>query len=220
MNITDPAMIADFLSKHSDVDTIVHLAAIASIPWCENDKSSAWNTNVMGTRYLLEGVKKYKNIKKFIYLQTACIFSGEDDFFYDEDSIPNPKHYYGLTKLIAEEIVKSFNDDNLQTIIVRTNFTTMPWEYPKAFVDRYGTYLFAQWVAKWIKEIFALETQLPIIHLCWDRELSMYDYAKAWWSNVGMITITEYNGTLLTKRMSLSTKYWKTYCLEDSDFND
>jgi nucleoside-diphosphate-sugar epimerase len=56
---------------------------------------------------------------------------------YDEDSIPAPKHYYGITKLVAEEIVKSYNDDNFQTIIVRTNFTTMPWEYPKAFTDRF-----------------------------------------------------------------------------------
>jgi nucleoside-diphosphate-sugar epimerase len=56
---------------------------------------------------------------------------------YDEDSIPSPKHYYGMTKLIAEEIIKSYNSDNFQTTIARTNFTTMPWEYPKAFTDRF-----------------------------------------------------------------------------------
>jgi dTDP-4-dehydrorhamnose reductase len=56
---------------------------------------------------------------------------------YDEDSIPNPKHFYGLTKLIAEEIVKTYNSSKLQTYIVRTNFTTMPWEYEKAFTDRF-----------------------------------------------------------------------------------
>lgn len=63
---------------------------------------------------------------------------------YDEDSLPNPKHYYGLTKLLAEEIVKSYNAEHFKTIVTRTNFTTMPWEYPKAFTDRYGTYLFAE----------------------------------------------------------------------------
>jgi dTDP-4-dehydrorhamnose reductase len=42
---------------------------------------------------MLEIARK-KKVKKFLYLQSACIFSGEDDFMYDEDSIPDPKHYY------------------------------------------------------------------------------------------------------------------------------
>jgi hypothetical protein len=46
--------------------------------------------------------------------------------------------------MIAEEIVKTYNSISMHTIVVRTNFTSMPWEYPKAFTDRFGTYLFAQ----------------------------------------------------------------------------
>jgi len=218
MDINNPEMIKDFISLHKP-EIIIHLAALASIPKCEENKTLAWNTNVLATRNIVE-IAKDLWVKKFLYLQSACIFSWEDDFMYDEDSIPSPKHYYGITKLIAEEIIKSYNDENFQTIIARTNFTTMPWEYPKAFTDRFWTYLFAQWVVKWLVEILESETKLPIIHICWDKEISMYDYAKLGWSNVEPLTMEEYSWIWLTKKMSLTTKYWHTYKIEDSNFND
>ena len=218
MDITNIEMIENFI-KNKKPEIIIHLAALASIPKCEENKALAWNTNVIATRNIVKLWKKYW-VKKFIYLQSACIFSWEDDFLYDEDSIPSPKHYYGMTKLIAEEIIKSYNDENFQTIIARTNFTTMPWEYQKAFTDRFWTYLFAQWVVKWIKEIIETETKLPIIHICWDKEISMYEYAKLGWSSVEPMTIADYNWPALTRKMSLKTKYWHTYKIEDSDFND
>lgn len=218
MDIRDIKMIEDYIMMHKP-DIIIHLAALASIPKCEEDKTLAWNTNVVATKNIVEISKKY-GVKKFIYLQSACIFSGEDDFMYDEDNTPAPKHYYGLTKLVAEEIIKSYNSHDFQTIIARTNFTTMPWEYPKAFTDRFGTYLFAQWVAKWIQEIIDSNTKLPIIHICGEREISMYEYAKLGWSDVEAMTLSDYHWPALTRNMSLTTKYWHTYKIEESDFND
>lgn len=219
MDITNPELIKNFINSHKP-EIVIHLAALASIPKCEENKTLAWNTNVIATRNIVEIAKNSWYIKKIIYLQSACIFSWEDDFMYDEDSIPSPKHYYGITKLVAEEIIKSYNSNEFQTIIARTNFTTMPWEYPKAFTDRFGTYLFAQWVVKWIKEIIESDTKLPIIHICWDKEISMYEYAKLGWSNVEKITLEEYSWVWLTRKMSLTTKYWHKYKIEESDFND
>lgn len=220
MDITDSKSIEDFLAK-TKPEIVIHLAALATIPGCENDKELAWKTNVLWVRTMVEISKNRGTVKKFLYLQSACIFSWEDDFMYDEDSIPNPKHYYGFTKAIAEEIVKSYNSESFQTIIARTNFTTMPWEYPKAFTDRYGTYLFAQWVVKWIKEIVESDTRLPVIHICGEREISMYDYAIMGGSKkVEPMTLVDYKWPPLTRRMSLTTKYWKSYKIQDSDFND
>lgn len=50
-----------------------------------------------------------------------------------------------------------------------------------------------------------------VIHVCGDRELSMYEYAILGGSKVEPITLGEYNGPPLTRRMSLTTKYWKHY---------
>jgi dTDP-4-dehydrorhamnose reductase len=164
-------------------------------------------------------IAKNNWVEKFLYLQSACIFSWEDSP-YHEDSIPNPKHYYGFTKTIAEEIIKSYDSNDFKTLIARTNFTTMPWEYEKAFTDRFWTYLFAQWVAKWMKEFLEDNRSHQIIHLCWDKKISMYEYAKLWWSNVWELTMLEYRWVWLTRDMSLISNNWHTYKIEDSNFND
>ena len=217
MDITNPEMIKSFLIEKKP-KYIIHLAALASIPACEEDKNLAWTINVEATRNLVE-IAKENWIEKFLYLQSACIFSWEDAP-YDENSIPNPKHYYGFTKIIAEEIIKSYNDDKFKTLIARTNFTTMPWEYEKAFTDRFWTYLFAQWVAKWMKEFLENNKWNQIIHICWDRKISMYEYAPLGWSKVWKLTMQEYKWVCLTRDMSLKTKNWHSYKIQNSDFND
>lgn len=217
MDITNPEMIKSYL-KDKKPKYIIHLAALASIPACEENKELAWKINVESTRNLVETAKKLW-VEKFLYLQSACIFSGEDAP-YDEDSIPNPKHYYGLTKLIAEEIIKSYSDTHFKTLIARTNFTTMPWEYEKAFTDRFWTYLFAQWVAKAMKEFLENNKWNQVIHICWDRKISMHEYASLGWSNVWKLTLDQYKWVNLTRDMSLITKNWHTYKIKDSNFND
>lgn len=218
LDVTDNASVENYF-KNNEIELVIHLVALASIEKCENDKKLAWKINVTGTRNILEASQAY-GVNKFIYLQSACIFSGDDASMYDEDSLPAPKHYYGLTKLIAEEIVKTSNTEDFQTIIVRTNFTTMPWEYSRAFTDRWGTYLFAQWVAKWIKDILISSVTLPIIHICWEREISMYDYAIMGNSKVEPMTLNDYEWPVLTRRMSLTSKCWETYKIEDSNYSD
>ena len=217
MDITSPEMVKSFIEK-TKPRYIIHLAALASIPACEENKALAWKINVESTRNLLE-IARINWVEKFLYLQTACIFSWEDAP-YSEDDVPNPKHYYGFTKLVAEEIIKSYNSKDFKTLIARTNFTTMPWEYPKAFTDRFGTYLFAQWVAKAMKEFLEDDKWNQIIHICWDKKISMYEYATLWWSKVWKITTDEYKWVWLTRDMSLITKNWHSYKIEDSNFND
>jgi nucleoside-diphosphate-sugar epimerase len=204
----------------NNIETIVHLGAMTWIPPCEENKEKAYDINVDGTRRLLKEAKK-KWVKHFIYLSTACVFPWKDKWKKeDEDGIPYPKHFYGLTKLLAEEIAKTYDSKKMKVTVIRTNFTSMPWEYPKAFIDRYGTYLFAQWVARWIKDIIVYKPENTIIHVCGDKKISMYDYAILWWSKVSKMTTDDYKWVWLTKDMSLSTKYWHTYSIDDSNHND
>lgn len=217
MDITNPTLIESYIKKHQP-EYIIHLAALASIPQCEEQKNKAWEINVEWTRNLLK-IAQENEITKFLYLQSACIFSWENAP-YNENSIPNPKHYYGFTKVIAEEIVKSFDSTKMITLVARTNFTTMPWEYEKAFTDRFWTYLFAQWVAKGLRDFLEDNKWKKLIHICWEKKLSMYEYAKLWWSKVWKINLNEYEWVCLTQDMCLSTKNWHTYKIEDSDFKD
>ncbi|MEM4331714.1 MAG: sugar nucleotide-binding protein [Candidatus Micrarchaeia archaeon] len=212
MDITNLTSVREYLSKNIP-DTIFHLAAITSIPECENKKDLAWKTNVTGTENLLNVCNEVNPNCYFIYISTACVFSG-DRGFYNEDDIPYPKNYYGLTKAIAETAVRISPLKN--KLIVRSNFVPKEkWSYEGAFIDRYGTYLFADDLAKALKEVY--EAKLTgIVHITGDMKISMYELAKITTPNVKPLSYKEFEEKVnykLTVDMSLDSKIWKKYKL-------
>jgi len=149
LDITNHEMVFDYFSKN-EFDSIIHTAAMTSVRQCESEKKLSWDTNVVGTKNLVDATTEFRPNSKFIYLSTACVFDGHDGM-YKESSIPSPENFYALTKLIGEQQIKNLKN----YLIIRTNFVgKQKWMYPKAFTDRFGTYLFAENVASGIKEIF------------------------------------------------------------------
>jgi dTDP-4-dehydrorhamnose reductase len=57
MDITDPEMIKKFLEK-TRPKYIIHLAAMVSIPLCEENKELTWKVNTIATKNLVEISKK------------------------------------------------------------------------------------------------------------------------------------------------------------------
>lgn len=208
LDITDRNHVFDFFQKNS-IDIVIHTAAITNIRFCEENRKLAWDTNVQGTKNLVDAVKKSKNNIKFIYISTACVFDGHSSM-YKESDIPYPENFYALTKLIGESEVSKISD----YLIIRTNFVAKkPWPYPAAFIDRFGTYLFAENVANGIKEILA-ENLTGIIHLVGNKKLSMFELAKIITPDVLPMTIEDYEGPSLTMDMSLDTERWQKYVLK------
>jgi len=216
LDIIDPSSIHKYLNTHK-ISNIIHLAAMTAVDKCETNRELAYEINVVGTQNLYrESI--YGGIPSFIYVNSACIFGGNREEVAYEDTIPVPDNYYGVTKLLAEHSLLSMYDmapigDVFYKLnIVRTNFTSMPWEYPAAFTDRYGTYLFTENVVDGIMDVFNTVCTPTIIHLCGDKKMSMYEYATLGKSNVKKITMADYNGPAkLTKNMSLGTKHWTPY---------
>jgi dTDP-4-dehydrorhamnose reductase len=208
LDITNHEMVFDYFSKN-EFDSIIHTAAMTSIRQCESEKKLSWDTNVVGTKNLVDATTEFRPNSKFIYLSTACVFDGHDGM-YKESSIPSPENFYALTKLIGEQQIKNLKN----YLIIRTNFVgKQKWMYPKAFTDRFGTYLFAENVASGIKEIFDTNIE-GTIHIVGDRKLSMYDLAKITTASIQPMTIDEYQGPPLTMDMSLDTERWKKYTLK------
>ena len=208
LDITNHEMVFDYFSKN-EFDSIIHTAAMTSVRQCESEKKLSWGTNVTGTKNLVDAAIKFSPNSKFIYVSTACVFDGHVGM-YKESSIPYPENFYALTKLIGEQFVKNLKNH----IIIRTNFVgKQKWMYPKAFTDRFGTYLFAENVASGIKEIFDTNIE-GTIHIVGDKKLSMYDLAKITTASIKPMTIDEYQGPPLTMDMSLDTERWKKYILK------
>jgi dTDP-4-dehydrorhamnose reductase len=159
LDISNRKNVFDFL-ECNDIDTIIHTAAKTSVRQCEEEKSLAWLTNVDGTKNLVDASLDSNSKIKFLYVSTACVFDGHTGM-YDENSIPYPENFYALTKLIGEQHVSKLDE----SLILRTNFVgRMKWPYPKAFTDRFGTYLFADDVAKGIADVVQ-KNLTGIIHI-------------------------------------------------------
>ncbi len=201
----------EFFKKHSDIDLIIHAGALTGIRPCEEDQPLAWKTNVEGTRNLVDAVLESKQKIQFIYVSTACVFDGHSEM-YKESSIPYPENFYALTKLIGESEVRKLPE----FLIARTNFVAKEkWPYPKAFTDRFGTYLFADKVAQGIQDV-QKEKLTGIVHIVGDKKISIYELAKMTTPDVQPMTIKDYSGPKLTMDMSLDTERWKKYEISES----
>jgi len=187
-------------------DLIIHCAAYTNVALAEKNRELCWKTNVEGTRNLLQACANRPSIH-FTYISTACVFRG-DRGNYTENDMPYPKNFYGLTKLLGETLVNGNSLSNW--LIVRTNFVSRgAWPYDKAFVDRWGTYLYADQVAK---EILTLvyKKVTGIVHVCGKEKLSMYELARKYSPSVEPITLEEYyrlnpDSPMLTQDMSLKS---------------
>jgi UDP-glucose 4-epimerase len=86
-------------------DVIFHFAAISSSEECEKDPIGATNTNVEGTRVILEAAKI--NGARVIFASSASIY-GEQWHACAEYMVPNPIGTYATTKLKGEELVREY----------------------------------------------------------------------------------------------------------------
>ena len=192
--------------RQNKINTVIHTAAITKIRKCEDNRQLAWNVNVEGTKNLIDEIIHSKLNINFIYVSTACVFDGHSGM-YTEKSIPYPENFYSLTKLLGEIEVNRLPNST----IIRTNFVPKkPWPYEKAFTDRFGTYLFADQVAKGIEDIIK-EKMTGIVHVVGDKKMSVFELAKMTTPQIEPMTIDDYTGPPLTMDMSLDTNKWKKY---------
>lgn len=205
LDITDRDSVFKFIETNRP-EKIIHAAALTGVRQCDEDKELAWKTNIRGTENLVDACLKFKPNIHFLYVSTACVFDGVKGMFTEND-VPAPKNYYSLTKLLGEFVVKKLPSH----LIIRTNFVAKEkWPYPKAFTDRHGTYLFADGVAKGIKDVLD-EDLTGLVHITGDKKLSMLELAKLTTPDVQPITLKEYSGPPLTVDMTLDTVRWKKY---------
>jgi len=209
LDVTLPETIERYLEGR-DVAAVVHAAALTDAALCESDHALALKVNVEGTAAILSAVRKRSPDCYFLVVSTAGVFPC-DRGGYHEHSTKGPVNFYCRTKLQAEEIV--LRETNC--CVVRTNFIRRgKWPHPRAFVDRFGTFLYDTGVAKGIKDLVERRFDGPV-HLCGDRKMSLFEAARRTDPDVGHMSLSDYQGPPLPVDMSLITRRWKTYSLKD-----
>lgn len=199
LDVTDAKGVQQYVAS-IEPSMVIHAAAMTSIRQCEENQQSAWKINVEGTANLIKACEKLARTPYLVYVSTACVFRGDRGDYVETDT-PYPKNFYALTKLVAEQLVLASH--LRKKLVVRTNFVAREkWPYAKAFSDRFGTYLFADDVARALKE--ALQIRMTgIVHVAGDMKMSMYELARLNDPDVRPMTMKDYNGPPLTVDMSL-----------------
>jgi len=99
----------------SDVDSIIHLGAIANVNDVVADPILAESINVRGTANVLEAARKSSSVGKVVYISTIWVYSDskplKDDSSLNEDSpISAPSHLYTSTKLVGEYYCRAYQE--------------------------------------------------------------------------------------------------------------
>ena len=93
-----------------NIDIVVHLANIANDPGADLNPKLSWEVNVLATNNLIKNSIKNK-VKQFIYASSGSVYGIKREKEVTEDLDLLPLSTYNKTKMIAERIIKSYEDE-------------------------------------------------------------------------------------------------------------
>jgi GDP-6-deoxy-D-talose 4-dehydrogenase len=100
---------------------IVHLAAISFVPHARI--SEIYQTNIIGTRNLLEALSVNCETKSAVIVSSAHVYGNRVGGALDESTPPDPHSDYALSKLACEHLARMYID-RVPSIVVRPfNYT-------------------------------------------------------------------------------------------------
>lgn len=139
-NINDTELVGKILREHK-IDTIIHFAAQTHVDNSFGNSVHFTEDNVLGTHNLLETVKAYGGIRRFIHISTDEVYGevSDDHMGCDEEaSLLNPTNPYAATKASAEFVVRSYiHSFKLPIIITRGNNVYGKNQFPEKLIPRF-----------------------------------------------------------------------------------
>tara|TARA_A100001011_G_scaffold172341_1_gene181150 strand:+ start:104 stop:892 length:789 start_codon:yes stop_codon:yes gene_type:complete len=99
--------IKNWLFRNNDIEYIFHFAAYTSAEKSKINKKKAFNTNVLGTKNLLEVLKLKKKKRLLFFPSTSHVYKYSSKPIKENFTL-DPTSFYGTTKLLAEKkIIKN-----------------------------------------------------------------------------------------------------------------
>lgn len=119
------------LKAFKDVDYIVHAAAALPII---HDRKEIFDTNVLGTKNVLESALRSK-IKKVVFISTTAVYGVPKKLPEQEDDEIAPIGHYGESKVEGEKLCMQYQNRGLNVNIIR----------PKTFLGPERLGVFTLW---------------------------------------------------------------------------
>lgn len=107
-DLRDKTELAHVLSGKT-FDCVIHFAAFIEVGMSTKDPAGFIENNVNGTQNLLQALEKI-NVKNVVFSSSAAVYGTPESTPIPETAKPNPENPYGLTKYLAEEILKCYSE--------------------------------------------------------------------------------------------------------------
>ena len=140
-NICSIDLITHVLKTHQ-ITHVIHFAAQSHVQRSFDDSLQFTQDNIVGTHTLLECVRKYGKVQKFVHVSTDEVYGESmidvDEKHKTEHSILCPTNPYAATKAGAELIAQSYHHSyRMPIIITRGNNVYGPNQYPEKLIPRF-----------------------------------------------------------------------------------
>ncbi|WP_418791062.1 UDP-glucose 4-epimerase GalE [Phosphitispora sp. TUW77] len=106
-DIADRALVQNILRRYG-IEAVMHFAAFSLVGESMEDPAPYFRNNTVGSLALLETLVQ-NNIKKVIFSSTAAVYGEPEHWPVTENDAKAPTNNYGLSKLMIEEILRSFD---------------------------------------------------------------------------------------------------------------
>jgi nucleoside-diphosphate-sugar epimerase len=143
------------------VECIIHLSSIANDPCGDLNPQLTWEVSALATMQLADKAKRY-NIKRFIYASSGSVYGVKEELQVTEDLELKPISEYNKTKMVAERVLLSYQD-NMVVQIIRP--ATVCGYSPRMRLDVSVNLLTMQALSKGKITVFGGDQVRPNIHI-------------------------------------------------------
>jgi GDP-4-dehydro-6-deoxy-D-mannose reductase len=109
------------LVTNAQPDAVIHLAAFSDLGKSWQARSELLKTNVDGTRYLAEACLQLSRPVTFLLVSTGAVYSNPSSHLLraNEATLPQPISPYAHSKLVAEHLLLTLENENFRPYIAR-----------------------------------------------------------------------------------------------------
>jgi nucleoside-diphosphate-sugar epimerase len=143
------------------VDCIIHLSSIANDPCGDLNPQLTWEVSALATMQLADKAKRL-GIKRFIYASSGSVYGVKEELQVTEDLELKPISEYNKTKMVAERVLLSYQDDMVVQII---RPATVCGYSPRMRLDVSVNLLTMQALSKGKITVFGGDQVRPNIHI-------------------------------------------------------
>ncbi|PYH90920.1 dTDP-D-glucose 4,6-dehydratase [Aspergillus ellipticus CBS 707.79] len=132
--LDDQAYLVQIMDKYK-IDSVIHFAAESSVQKSFSDPLACINMNVLGTYHLLEAIRSYGKIIRYVHASTDEVYGETWGVSVDEETRMNPTNPYAASKAAAEMFALAYQKSfKIPVMIMRCNNVYGPCQFPEKLI--------------------------------------------------------------------------------------